>query len=166
MSIYRLKALFQKSRQMSDREKQEEEGKCQQEVSGDTTPTLGARGSQRLATQRKRQATQLLIAWRHLDTARRFMQVFTTVLMACAWRWEASAWRWEASAWRWEASARRQFSLMYQVGHFSSIFARGKSSWTVWSSSNTFWSAWRSVRASGNYLFFLFVSLPSSISIL
>jgi len=86
VSIYRLKALFQKSRQMSDREKQEEEGKCQQEVSGDTTPTLGARGSQRLATQRKRQATQLLIAWRHLDTARRFMQVFTTVLMACAWR--------------------------------------------------------------------------------
>ena len=30
--------------------------------------------------------------------------------------------------------------VMWQVGPFSSIFVRGKSSWTFWSSSNTFWS--------------------------
>ena len=68
-----------------------------------------------------------------------------------------------ASAWRWEASARRQFSLMWQVGSFSSVFARGKLSWTLSSSNNTSWSTWRSASACGNSSIFLFVSPPSSI---
>ena len=46
MSIYRLEALFQKSRQMSNPKKGEVQ-KCQQEASGDTKPALGERGCQR-----------------------------------------------------------------------------------------------------------------------
>jgi len=37
-----------------------------------------------------------------------------------------------ASAWRWEASAKRQFSLMWQVSSFSSVFARGNVSLAFW----------------------------------
>ena len=71
-----------------------------------------------------------------------------------------------ACAWRWDPSARRQFSLMWQVDSFSSVFARENRSWTFWSSSNAIWRAWRSARACGNSSIFLFVSLSLPFSIL
>jgi len=70
------------------------------------------------------------------------------------------------TAWWWDPSARRQCSLMWQVGSFSSVFGRGKRSGTFWSSSNAIWRAWRSVRACGNNSIFLFVSLFLPFSIL
>jgi len=44
VSIYRLEALFQKSKQMSNPKQQEEEQKCQQEAPSDINAAPGARG--------------------------------------------------------------------------------------------------------------------------
>jgi len=47
VSIYRLEALFQESRQMSNPEQQGEVQKCQQEAPSDTKATLGSSHRQR-----------------------------------------------------------------------------------------------------------------------
>ena len=63
------------------------------------------------------------------------------------------------TAWRWDPSARRQCSLMWQVGSFSSVFAKGNESLAFWRHEEHIWRAWRSARACGNSSIFLFVSL-------
>ena len=42
------------------------------------------------------------------------------------------------TAWRWDPSARRQCALMWQVGSFSSVFARGNDLWHFGGTKNTF----------------------------
>jgi len=63
------------------------------------------------------------------------------------------------TAWRWDPAARRHCSLMWQVGSFSSVFARGKGSLVFWRHEEHIWRAWRSARARGNSSIFLFISL-------
>jgi len=52
--------------------------------------------------------------------------------------------------------------LIWHVCPISLCFCEGTPSWTFWSSNNMIWSVWRTVRACGNYPFFLIVSLSSS----
>jgi len=54
--------------------------------------------------------------------------------------------------------------LMWQVGSFSSVFTKGKSSWTFWSLSNMFWSAWRCVGLVGTIPSSSLYLLPPPIS--
>ena len=120
------------------------EENCQQEASGDAKPAPGGTDRQPRARQApdRRYCQSRLAALSH---RRAVAGRIAPCLVACAWRWDPSA--------------RRQFSLMWQVDSFSSVFARENRSWTFWSSSNAIWRAWRSARACGNSSIFLFVSL-------